>query len=156
MGEADQKTPEVPSSLNDHTALPARPPTQPSPPLLQQGRVHTPPRPSAAFLATLAHPLWCQTHNPFPAGMDLKQKWKLHSRDAPPSEARQAYTAPRAWPAAPWLFPSLGLLYPSLWMMSMSKAAAAIRGDCSQHPSQIGIFPCWCTPCHVSLNLVGL
>lgn len=146
MGEADQKTPKIPSSLNDHTELPDRPPSQPSPPLLQQGEIHTAPE----TLCCLQHILLVPNPPPFPIlvwisrrngscspGMLLPVKQGSHARGVA---------------SCSLAFSLIRLLYSSLSMMAMSKAAAAIRGDCTQHPSQICIFPSRSTPCHVCLN----
>lgn len=91
-GEVDQRSPEVPSSLHDHTPLHARPPsTHRLSAAARERSTHTPQRHPAAFLATLAHALSCQTHNPFPLSVDpMPLKWKLQSREAPPLWSKAA------------------------------------------------------------------
>lgn len=90
--EVDLRTPEVPSSLHDRTPLRARPPSPHHLPAAARERsTSTPQRHPAAFLATLAHALSCQTHHVFPLSMDLMPlKWKLQSRDTPPLWSKAA------------------------------------------------------------------
>lgn len=118
------------------TTQPCLPQLQPSPQHLccSQGEPTHPQRNSAAFPSHIGTSSEVPNPRPFPTGDGSQGAMGAAMLGCSDTHGSRGVAN------CSLAFSLIRLFSVSLWMMSMSKAAAAIRGDCTQHPSQISYF----------------